>query len=100
MKYILLLLLSTQAQAGYIWAQEKPPSKSYKWEQVKDMRQVTDVKCEAFTIQQDDGVCVVYSVMSESTAKRFLNTEDMETIFRHEMAHCNGFYHQDMRVRK
>lgn len=92
----LLLAISSAASAhsSYEWTQEQPASKSYRWEQVADMKQVTQAKAEAFTVQQDDGICVVYSTMSEWEAKeRYINPRDGLPIFFHEMKHCRGLRH-------
>lgn len=122
MKYILLLLLSTslaaiislfasaatntsEAAAGrksYAWTQERPPSKSYRWEQIADMKQVTQIKAEAWADQQPDGVCVVYSTMSEYDAKHlWINPRDGRSIWAHEVfMHCNGWTHTIEGTRK
>lgn len=97
MKYILLLLLSTQAQADYVWAQEEPPSKVYRWHQVSSMADVgMPTTLKARTVQYPEGLCVVYSTLSLKEAQWRINSRDDYTVADHEIYfHCRGKYHPE-----
>jgi hypothetical protein len=99
-KYILLLLLSTQAQADYVWVQEHEPCTRYSWTKV-DMSTVTTIKAVAITVREGNGVCAIYSELSEDEAKKWFNPVDKLSIWEHEIYHAKtGMNHQDMRASK
>ncbi len=88
------MILTAALLAGYIWTQDFTPSQRYRWEQVADMSTITRTKAEALTIQQDDGVCVIYSTMSlEDARDRYINPRDGLSILNHELRHCRGERH-------
>lgn len=111
----------TMRPNAYEWYADMPPSEYYRWEVVDDPalcgRPVVDSwngwacairlsqgvirpgdkRIDGGPVTAEEGrLCVIFSSMSEETAKRVQSKWETRSLFAHEMDHCAGYAHREV----
>jgi hypothetical protein len=97
---LIALVLLPGCATDYQWYLEKPPSTRYEWIVVKYQNLLSLCKAPdtmrnlgACAHQYDDGLCVIWSHMTEDEAKRAMSGDGID-LWTHELRHCEGWRHQ------